>query len=107
MAVNHYFWNYDAKNEQRLLDGLVQESIQIMGFPAYYIPNSNSQARDLLYGEDPLKKFTSSYKMEMYLQNATDYGGDREFFSKFGLEIRNTVSVALRSEEHTSELQSH
>jgi hypothetical protein len=66
-----------------------------MGFDAYYLLNVNDQARDLLYGEDPLKKFTSAFPLEMYLSNTLEYTGEREFFSKFGLEIRNNVSVIL------------
>jgi hypothetical protein len=66
-----------------------------MGFTAYYIPISNPQERDILYGEDPLKKFNSAFPIEMYLSSALQYGGDRDFFSKFGLEVRNEASVIV------------
>ena len=97
MAVNHYFNNYQnsAIAEQRLFEDLIVESIQIMGFNSYYIPNSNDDARDLLYGEDPLKEFTDAFPVEMYLSSALEYTGEREFFSKFGLEIKNNVSVIV------------
>jgi hypothetical protein len=49
----------------------------------------------LLYGEDPTKRFTNAFPLEMYLSNATDYNGEREMFSKFGLEIKNQVSVIV------------
>jgi hypothetical protein len=61
----------------------------------YYIPNINESARDLLYGEDPLKKFTAAYPLELYITNVDGYEGEREFFSKFGLEIRNNMSVIV------------
>jgi hypothetical protein len=66
-----------------------------MGFDAYYLPNENDAARDLLYGEDPVKYFGSAFSLEMYLSNSLEYGGEREFFSKFGLEIKNTVKVII------------
>jgi hypothetical protein len=66
-----------------------------MGFDGYYLSNDNDQARDLLYGEDPLKTFTSAFPIEMYLSSAMEHTGEREFFSKFGLEIKNNVSVIL------------
>ena len=66
-----------------------------MGFDSYYLPNDNDEARDLLFGEDPTKKFQSAFPLEMYLSSALEYTGDKEFFSKFGLEIRNNVSVVL------------
>ena len=66
-----------------------------MGTDVYYLPNDNDQARDLLYGEDPLKKFSSAYPLEIYPSNVMDYGGEKEFFSKFGLEIKNQISVIV------------
>jgi hypothetical protein len=96
MATSHYFNNYNAKhNEQRLVDDLISESIKIQGFDAYYIPNNNAIARDLLYGEDPVKKFTSAFPVEMYLSSVMGSEGQKDFFSKFGLEIRNQVSVIV------------
>ncbi len=83
MPVSHYFNNYNAKyTEQRLVEDLICESIKIMGVGCYYIPNSNDAARDLLFGEDPLKKFTAAYPIELYPSNVMDYKGDKDFFSK-------------------------
>ena len=95
MAVSQYFNNYGALNEQRVIEDLIVESIKIMGFDAFYLPNNNDGARDLLYGEDPLRKFTDAFPLELYLSNAMEYSGEREFFSKFGLEIKNNVQVIL------------
>ena len=93
--TNQYFNNYDDKSEQRLIEDLIVESIKIMGFAAYYIPISNPEERDILFGEDPLKKFKAAFPIEMYLSTALNYEGDRDMFTKFGLEIRNEASVIL------------
>lgn len=95
MPTSVYFNNYNSQAEQRVLEDIIVESIKIMGFDAYYLPNNNDQARDLLFGEDPIKKFKTAYPLELYLSNAVEYMGDKEFFSKFGLEIRNNVNVIL------------
>ena len=95
MPTNHYFNFYGSKPEQRLVEDLMVEAIKQYGFDGYYIYNDNNQARDLLFGEDPLKRFHAAYPIELYLSNATGYDGEQEFFSKFGLEIRNSVSVML------------
>lgn len=96
MATSKYFNNYKSKyNDQRLVDDLISESIKIQGFDAYYIPNNNAIARDLLYGEDPVKKFTSAFPVEMYLSSVMGHEGQKDFFSKFGLEIRNQVHVLV------------
>ena len=61
MATSVYFNNYNSNAEQRVVEDLIVESMKIMGFDSYYLPNDNDQARDLLYGEDPVKKFQSAF----------------------------------------------
>jgi Virus neck protein len=95
MATSKYFSNYQSKPEQRIIEDLIVESIKIMGFDAFYIPNDNEIARDLLYGEDPVKKFNAAFPVEMYLSSVMGHMGEKDFFSKFGLEIRNQVTVIV------------
>lgn len=95
MPTSVYFNNYNSIAEQRVLEDLIVESIKIMGFDGYYLPNDNDIARDLLFGEDPVKKFQSAFPVELYLSNTLDYDGEKEFFSKFGLEIKNNINVIV------------
>jgi hypothetical protein len=95
MAVSQYFNNYNSLPEQHVIEDLIVESIKIQGFDAYYLPNNNNQARDLLYGEDPVRKFQSAFQLELYLSNSLEYEGEKEFFSKFGLEIKNNIKVIV------------
>ena len=101
MGTNHYFNSYGSLPEQRIIEDLIVESIKVQGFEAYYLPNDNDAARDLLFGEDPVKRFESAFPIEMYLSNSLEYGGEKEFFSKFGLEIKNTVQVVLSKRSFT------
>ena len=78
------------------MEDLIVEAIKVVGFDAFYCPNDNDLARDLLYGEDPVKKFESAFPLEMYLSSdPLDYQGQQEFFSKFGLEIKDVVKVMV------------
>lgn len=95
MATSVYFNNYNSQAEQRVVEDLIVESIKIMGFDAYYCPIFNPTDRDILYGEDPVKKFKTAFPVEFYLSNSLEYIGDKEFFSKFGLEIRNNANVII------------
>jgi len=96
MPTNLYFNNYKSHGEQQLVEDLIVESIKMMGFDAFYLPNDNDAARDLLYGEDPVKKFESAFPVEMYLSSdPLDYIGKKDFFSKFGLEIKDDVNVIV------------
>lgn len=96
MATSPYFNNFNAKyDEQRLVEDIINEAIQIMGFNAFYLPNDNDAARDLIYGEDPVKQFNTAFAIEMYLKTVMGHEGEKDFFSKFGLEIRNQVTVLV------------
>jgi hypothetical protein len=95
MATSVYFNNYNSLAEQRVVEDLIVESIKIMGFDAYYLPIENETDRDILYGEDPIKRFSAAFPIEFYLSSSMEYGGEKEFFSKFGLEIKNTVNIIL------------
>ena len=97
MATSHYFNNFSAvrTGEQRVLEDLVVESIKIMGHNCWYVPREGFNASDYLYGENPQSKFQKAYLMEFYLANVEGYEGDGDFFSKFGLEIRDTSNFIV------------
>jgi hypothetical protein len=42
-----------------------------------------------------LKNSIQDFPVEFYLSSALEYGGEREFFSKFGLEIKNNITIIL------------
>lgn len=97
---NKYFQNYGKSAvEINLIEDLYNEAIYNRGFTGYYIPNTNSQARDLIYGDDPLKSFDVAFALDMYLVNTMDYGDEQDFFSKFGLEVRNQTKIQFTYRE--------
>jgi hypothetical protein len=49
----------------------------------------------MLYGEDTLKQYVTAYPIEMYLENVTGMDGEGDFISKFGLEIRDELSLLV------------
>ena len=97
MATSVYFNNFSPSviNEHMLLEDLIVESIQIMGHDVRYMPREVYDATDDVLGESVNAKFTRAYGMEMYLANVEGYEGDGDFFSKFGLEIRDTSNFVV------------
>jgi hypothetical protein len=97
MATSVYFNNYSPSviNENMLLEDLIVESIQIMGHDIKYLPREVYDQADDVLGESVNSKFTRAYGMEMYLANVEGYEGDGDFFSKFGLEIRDTSNFVV------------
>ena len=97
MATNVYF-NPFPKNitsEQLLVEDLVIEAMQIYGMEVFYLPRSSRDQVDFLYGEDTLKQYTEAYTIEMYLEDVTGMEGDGDFISKFGLEIKDEVTLLI------------
>lgn len=97
MPVSHYFNNFagNQTSEQRVLEDIVVESIRIMGHDCYYLPREAWAEDDFVLGENVTNRFRRAYVIETYLANVEGYEGDGDFFSKFGLEIRDTTNLII------------
>ncbi len=98
MATNVYFNPFPSSqitSEQLLVEDLVIEAMQIYGMDIFYLPRSSRDQIDYLYGEDTLKQYVTAFPIEMYLENFTGMDGEQDFISKFGLEIRDELTVLV------------
>ena len=105
MATNLYFNNYPANqitSEQLLVEDLVIEALGIYGMDVFYLPRTSRDSVDLLYGEDTLKTYVSASSIEMYLENVTGMQGEGDFISKFGLEIRDEITLLVSRRRFSS-----
>ena len=107
MSTNFYFQAGNTSgttNEQRLVEDLIIESLKIYGHDVYYLPRTQVNL-DTLFGEDILSQFTQAYPIEMYLTNVEGWAGEKEIFTKFGIEVRDkaTFIVAKRRWENSVE----
>lgn len=100
MPVNHYFQSFRNQNEQRVLDGLIQESIKIFGADVYYLPRTQ-QNTDKVLGEDSTSTFDSSYIIEMYLENVQGFEGDKNWLSRYGLNISKSSTFVVSATRFT------
>jgi hypothetical protein len=94
MATNFFFNNFQASQEQLLLENLIIESIKIYGHDIYYIPRKLNNYDDV-YGADDQSSYELAYPIEMYIKSIDGFSGDQEFLSKFGVEIRNQVVFSV------------
>jgi len=97
VATNFFVNNFQASQEQLLLENLIIESIRFYGQDMYYVPRTLNNY-DEVYGADDSSSYDAAYPVEMYIKSIDGFSGDGEFLSKFGVEIRNQVvfSVARR-----------
>ena len=102
MTTNFYFNNFPTRladapvtSEQLLVENLVIEALQIYGLDVYYLPRTTRDQVDYLFGEDVLKEYRTAHPIEMYLENVSGMDGDQDFISKFGLEIRDEITMLV------------
>lgn len=60
----------------------------------YYVPRTLNN-KDKIYGEDDVSTYDSATLVEFYIKNVEGFGGDGNFMSKFGLEIRDQVTFVI------------
>jgi len=100
MATNSYF--HHNRSEQNLVEDLTVESIKIHGKDMIYLPRTTNN-KDDLFGEDTITSFEDSFFIEMYIASVDGFGGDGDFISKFGLEIRDTVELIVAKKRFQQE----
>lgn len=98
MPQNHFFNNFNSRPEQTLYDDLVNECIGQHGITSYYLPRSSESTFDLIFGDDPTKKFDEAYPLCIYVKNVDNFEG-QELFSKFGLEITHQMRFIVTTRE--------
>jgi len=101
MAKNSFFKH--TSNEQQVVEDLTIESIQIHGQDVVYIPRT-LVSQDEIFGEDTISKFTSGTEIEMYIESVDGFEGDGDFISKFGLEVRDSMSLVVSKKRFQQEL---
>ena len=94
MAVNSYFNNFSNPSEQNLIESLIIESIGIHGINIYYMPRVLGSLDDVL-NEDDLPIFDHAYPLTTYIKNVEGFEGDGDFLSKFGLQIRDSMTLTI------------
>jgi len=98
MATNFYFNPFPTSQitpEQLLVEDLVIEAMQMYGMDVFYLPRSSRDSVDFLFGEDTLKQYNTVFPLEMYMENITGMEGEQDFISKFGLEIRDEMTLLV------------
>lgn len=83
--------------EQRLIQDLVSESIAIYGLDFFYIPRILNNLEPI-YLQDDSSSFEGSFQIPMYVKNYEGFGGEGNFMSKFGLQIRDQITFTVSTE---------
>ena len=93
MPRNVYF-SQGTSSEQNLYEDITIEALRIYGHEAYYIPRKIVN-EDKIFDEDQLSSFGSAYMIESYVANTDGYEGEGDLLTKFGLEIRDQITLVI------------
>lgn len=93
MPRNRYI-SHGTNSEMSLLTDLIEESIKVYGHEVYYIPRKITRL-DRILNEDALSYFPDAYMIEMYVESVDGFEGDGKLITKFGLEIRDQLTLAV------------
>lgn len=89
--------------EKHLIDDLVVESIKIYGIDTWFLPRTIN-AKDDILNEDDLSSFDDAYQVEMYVKNVDSFEGEGDFLSKFGLQIRDSITLTIAQRTYDQEI---
>ena len=101
MSISPYFKHISSKPEQDLVTELAREVIYLRGMDLIYIPRDNPNI-DYLFGEDNDSVFQEGVVLEMYPMEMEGFGGDGDIMSKFGLDIRDEVTIQIAPKRFSS-----
>jgi len=96
MALNPYFLQ-GSSGEQNLVQDLINEQLKIYGIDVYYIPRKLLKTDDIL-NEVQSSKFDDTFIIEAYLNNYDGYAPDSDIMTKFGLRLKNEISLVISKE---------
>ena len=105
MATNPYF-RHNVKSEQNLYEDLIIESIRMYGQDVYYIPREVVH-RDMIFDDSLLSRFKHAYKVETYVESIEGFEGDADLFQKFGVEIRDAVTLIMARRRWNTEIRAY
>lgn len=96
MALNPFFLQ-GSTNEQFLIQDLINEQLKIFGIEVYYLPRKIFKS-DNIIKEVISSKFDDSFLIEAYLNNYEGYAPGSDVMTKFGINLRNEISLTISRE---------
>lgn len=98
MALNPFFLQ-GTHNEQYLVQDLINEQLKIFGVEVYYLPRKIFKTDDIIK-EVQSSKFDDSFLIEAYLNNYEGYAPGSDLMTKFGLQLKNEISLTISRERY-------
>ena len=96
MALNPFFLQ-GSPNEQNLIQDLVNEHLKIYGVEVTYIPRKFVRKQTIIK-EVQSSVFDDNFLLEAYVNTFDGYGGQGDIMTKFGVSLRDELTVTISKE---------
>ena len=96
MALNPFFLQ-GAQGEQRLVQNLINEQLKIYGVEVTYIPRKFVRKQTIIK-EVQSSAFDDNFLLEAYLNTYEGYSGQGDIMTKFGVSLRDEVTLTISRE---------
>ncbi len=96
--LNPYFLN-GSKNEQNLIQSLVNEQLKMYGVEVYYLPRQYATEQTVIK-EVIESKFEHAYPLEAYVDSYEGFGGQGTLLSKFGIQEKDDLTLVISKERY-------
>jgi len=101
MARTTYF-THGTRNEQFLLQNLVEEHLKMFGMDVLYCPREIMQT-DGVFNEEVIGEFNDAYLIEAYMENFDGFQGGGDLLTKFGVAQTDEITMVI-SQQRFSDL---
>ena len=96
MALNPHFLQ-GSRGEQRLVQSLINEHLKIYGVEVTFIPRKFVNQSTIIE-EVTASKFDDNFLIEAYVDNYAGYAGAGDVLTKFGMSLRDEVTLTISKE---------
>ena len=96
MALNPFFLQ-GSPGEQRLIQNLINEQLQIYGVEVTYIPRKFVNKQSIIE-EVQSSKFDDNFSIEAYVNTYEGYSGAGDIMTKFGVSLRDEITLTISKE---------
>ena len=96
------FFTHGTRNEQFLLQNLVEEHLKMFGMDVMYCPREIMQT-DGVFNEEVIGEFNDGYLIEAYMENYDGFQGGGDLLTKFGVAQTDEITMII-SQQRFSDL---